>query len=129
QKQAPKVLPKTALGLAIKYCRGQWEKLTVFLQDGRLELDNNRGERSIKPFVIGRKNWLFSNTPRGAKSSATIYSIIETAKENGLIPFQYLIYLFEQLPNLEEQNEDALDQLLPWSSRLPENCKLSSQQS
>lgn len=120
------MLPKSALGLAVKYCRTQWEKLTVFLQDGRLELDNNRGERSIKPFVIGRKNWLFSNTPRGAKSSATIYSIIETAKENGLIPFHYLIYLFEQLPNLEEQTEDTLDKLLPWSASIPEICKMPS---
>jgi len=69
------------------------------MQDGRLELDNDRSERSIKPFVIGRKNWLFANTPRGAKASATIYSVIETAKENGLNPFEYLKYLFEQLPS------------------------------
>lgn len=121
QKQAPNVLPKSALGLAIKYCRAQWKKLIAFFQDGRLELDNNRGERSIKPFVMGRKNWLFSNTPRGAEASAKIYSIIETAKENGLNPFHYLTYLFEQLPNLEEQTEQALDTLLPWSPHIC-NC-------
>ncbi|MCO7128373.1 IS66 family transposase [Sporolactobacillus shoreicorticis] len=125
QKQAPKVLPKSALGLAIKYCRVQWDKLVAFLQDGRLELDNNRAERSIKPFVMGRKNWLFSNTPRGAVASSTIYSLIETAKENGLIPFQYLTYLFEQLPNLEPQTDEILDELLPWSSSLPDICKIS----
>jgi transposase len=90
----PKALPKSALGKAIKYCRNQWDKLEGFLQDGRLEIDNNRAERSIKPFVIGRKNWLFSNTPRGAQSSAITYSIVETAKENGLNPYQYLTYLF-----------------------------------
>ncbi|BBN97858.1 IS66 family transposase [Sporolactobacillus terrae] len=129
KKQTPRVLPKSALGKAIHYCRTQWEKLIVFLQDGRLEMDNNRAERSIKPFVMGRKNWLFSNTPRGAVASSTIYSLIETAKENGLIPFQYLSYLFEQLPNLEDQTNETLDKLLPWSSSLPENCKLSSQQS
>lgn len=72
KKQAPRVLPKSALGRAIHYCRAQWDKLVVFLQDGRLELDNNRAERSIKPFVMGRKNWLFSNTPKGAVASSTI---------------------------------------------------------
>ena len=95
-----KTLPKSALGQAIAYCHTQWSKLTTFLQDGRLELDNNRSERSIKPFVIGRKNWLFSNTPRGAQASATIYSIVETAIENGVIPFDYLKHLFEVLPNM-----------------------------
>ncbi|SHJ14537.1 Transposase IS66 family protein [Desulfofundulus thermosubterraneus DSM 16057] len=95
------------------------------MQDGRLELDNNRSERSIKPFVIGRKNWLFANTPRGARASAITYSIIETAKENGLNPFQYLSYLFERLPNLDPTDGNALDQLLPWSDSLPPACRAS----
>ncbi len=64
-----------------------------YLEDGRLELSNNRAERSIKPFVMGRKNWLFANTPAGAQSSAVIYSLIETAKENGLDPYRYLVWL------------------------------------
>jgi transposase len=85
-----KVLPKSALGGAVTYCRKQWSKLNTFLLDGRLEIDNNRSERAIKPFVIGRKNWLFANTVRGANSSAVIYSLVETAKENGLAPFPYL---------------------------------------
>jgi hypothetical protein len=119
--QLPRVVPKSALGVAIRYCRNQWDKLNTFLLDGRLEIDNNRSERSIKPFVIGRKNWLFANTPRGAKASATIYSIVETAKENGLIPFQYLAYLFERMPNL---GNGSLDDLLPWSDSLPDYCKL-----
>jgi len=123
--QSPRVLPKSAFGQAINYCHNQWSKLAVFLQDGRLELDNNRSERSIKPFVIGRKNWLFANTPRGANASATIYSIVETAKENGLNPFNYLQYVFERLPNLDIQDQNALDGLLPWSATLPLTCRVN----
>jgi transposase len=123
--QRPRVLPKSTLGAAITYCFNQWDKLVVFLQDGRLELDNNRSERSIKPFVIGRKNWLFSNTPRGAKASATIYSIIETAKENGVKPFSYLQWLFETMPQLADLSDPAtLDRVLPWSDALPQDCRL-----
>ena len=94
-----------------------------FLQnykDTTLELDNNRSERSIKPFVIGRKNWLFSNTPKGASASAIIYSVVETAKENGLIPFEYLSLLFERLPNL---GGAGIDDLLPWSDSIPVGCR------
>ncbi|MCW3491714.1 IS66 family transposase [Dethiobacter alkaliphilus] len=122
--QTPRVLPKSALGQAIAYCRNQWDKLSAFLKDGRLELDNNRGERSIKPFVIGRKNWLFSNTPKGAKASATIYSIIESAKVNGLNPYSYLVYLFEKLPNINITDPHALDELMPWSDSLPDTCRM-----
>lgn len=124
REQTPRVLPKSALGQAIKYCRNQWERLGVFLQDGRLEIDNNRAERSIKPFVIGRKNWLFSNTGKGAKSSAIIYSIVETAKENGLNPFHYLSYLFEQLPNMDTTDKTKMAHLMPWSQAIPEECRI-----
>lgn len=124
KRQEPEVLPKTAFGAAITYCLNQWHKLTAFLQDGRLEIDNNRSERSIKPFVIGRKNWMFCNTPRGAIASATIYSIIESAKENDLNPLIYLQFLFEKLPNLNLTVPGALDELLPWSSSLPPECRL-----
>lgn len=122
--QKPRVLPKSALGQAIQYCLNQWNKLEAFLMDGRLELDNNRSERSIKPFVIGRKNWLFANTPRGARASAIIYSIVETAKENSLNPFIYLTYLFEKLPNIDVKDPDALGKLLPWSATLPIICRM-----
>jgi transposase len=122
--QTPRALPKGATGQAIQYCRNQWGKLTAFLKDGRLELDNNRGERSIKPFVIGRKNWLFANTPKGASASAVIYSVVETAKENGLNPFAYLTYLFEQLPNVDLNDPTVIDSLLPWSTVLPDRCKV-----
>ena len=81
----------------------------------------NRAERSIKPFVIGRKNWLFCCTPKGAKSSSIIYSIIETAKENRLRPFEYLKYIFEVMPNISEENYHTL---LPWSKDLPDSLRL-----
>jgi hypothetical protein len=122
-EKAIQVLPKSALGQAIAYCLGQWTKLIAFLQDGRLELDNNRAERSIKPFVIGRKNWLFANTPKGATASAVIYSIVETARENGLIPYEYLKYLFERLPNIDTKDSAALDNLMPWSATIPGHCR------
>lgn len=120
--QEQKVLPKSGLGQAITYCLNQWDKLVVFLEDGRLEIDNNRSERSIKPVVIGRKNWLFSNTPQGARASAIIYSIVETAMANGLNPYYYLRYLFEQLPNIDLTDMNALDRLLPWSATIPVIC-------
>ena len=84
-----------------------------FLTSPRLELSNNRAERSIKPFVIGRKNWMFNNTPKGATASAILYSIIETAKENGLNPYDYLTSVFNLAPNLPAGS--SVDMLLPWN--------------
>lgn len=121
--QKAAVLPKTTLGKAVNYCWNQWEKLQSFLLDGRLEIDNNRAERSIKPFVMGRKNWLFSNTPRGARVSAILYSIVETAKENRLKPFDYISHLLEQVPGMDMRDPELLDTLLPWSESLPDTCK------
>ncbi len=122
KKQEQQVLPKSALGKAIAYCLNQWDKLVAFLEDGRLQIDNNRSERSIKPVVIGRKNWLFANTPQGARASAIIYSVVETAIANRLHPYYYLRYLFEQLPNMDLSDSRALDQVLPWSKTLPVSC-------
>ena len=125
RSQRNRVLPKSKLGNALTYCVNQWEKLTVFVKDGRLELDNNRSERAIKPFVIGRKNWLFANTPKGATASAITYSLIETAKENGLKPYEYLRYVLEQLPQLPDPKDvQALDALLPWSHTLPADLRI-----
>ncbi|GLG02806.1 hypothetical protein Alches_28480 [Alicyclobacillus hesperidum subsp. aegles] len=123
QEQSEQLLPKSALGQAVSYCLNQWSKLTTFLEDGNLELDNNRSERSIKRFVIGRKNFLFANTPRGARASAIAYSIVETAKENGLNPYLYLEYLFERLPNIQTDDQTATNDLLPWSDRLPDGIR------
>ncbi|HWR05692.1 IS66 family transposase [Sporomusa sp.] len=91
-----KTLPQSLLGKAFTYAQNQKKYLLAFLTDGRIELSNNRAERSIKPFVIGRKNWLFCNTPGGAQSSAAIYSLIQTAIANGLKPQAYLEYVFKQ---------------------------------
>ncbi len=122
------VLPKTNLGKAINYCLNQWDRLTAFMLDGRLEISNNRAERAIKPFVIGRKNFLFAKSPKGAQASAITYSIIETAKANNLNSFCYLTYLFEKLPNIDLDNIEELDQLLPWSDKIPENCKIPNKE-
>ena len=116
------ILPKSLLGKAFTYAKNQQANLRNYLKDGRLEISNNRAERSIKPFVIGRKNWLFANTPAGANSSAIIYSIVETAKENGLNPFPYLEYLLESIPNLDK-NGLTLEDMLPWSKSLPDKCR------
>ena len=124
QSQSSRVTPKSALGQAIKYCRNQWSRLTMFLEDGRLEIDNNRSERAIKPFVIGRKNWMFAASMKGAKASAIVYSIVETAKENHLNPLNYLTFVFEQLPLIDLSDKEALDQLLPWSKTLPADCRV-----
>jgi len=107
--------PKTAIGKAVQYLQNQWPRLTGYVEDGCYPIDNNRAENSIRPFVIGRKNWLFSASQKGAKSSANLYSIIETAKANGLEPYSYLKLLFTQLPSAETLED--IDALLPW------NCK------
>jgi len=112
---AQTALPKSPMGQAISYCQKQRFWLEHFLLDGRLEIDNNRAERSIKPFVIGRKNWLFSNTPGGARASAVLYSLIETAKENAIDPFSYLVHVFRCAPNWDIQNPQTIERLLPWN--------------
>lgn len=108
------------MGKAITYAQNQKEYLCNFLKDGRIQLSNNLAEQSIKPFVIGRKNWLFSNTQNGANASALIYSVIQTAIANNLKPLYYLEYVFEQI-----QMNDMLQvsDLLPWSEKIPEKCK------
>ena len=90
--------PGTATGKALNYLNNEWDKLVRYLDDGRLEIDNNRAENAIRPFVVGRKNWLFSASVAGVKSSANLYSLIETAKANGLEPYAYLRYIYAQLP-------------------------------
>jgi hypothetical protein len=122
----PQVPPKSKFGEAIQYCLNHWDGLNAYLLDGRLEIDNSRSERSIKSFVMGRKSWLFSNTPKGAQSSAIIYSVIESAKENHLKPMQYLIWLFEQMPNAAIDDVKVLDRFLPWSDAIPDSCRMPS---
>lgn len=115
-------LPQDLLGKALIYAQNQKKYLTAFLSDGRIEISNNRAERSIKPFVIGRKNWLFCNTSGGAKSSAAVYSLIQTAIENGLNPQSHLEYVFKQI---QLQNDSCIEKLLPWAEEIPASCKMS----
>ena len=88
--------PKSKLGIALNYLKNQWPTLTTYLQDGRIELSNNRAERSIKPFVISRKNFLFANTTNCAQSCAVLFSLIETAKENVLDLCRYLTWVLKE---------------------------------
>ena len=98
------------------------------LLDGRLELSNNVAERAVKPFVIGHKNWFFSDTPKGAEASAGIYSLVNTAKLNGLNPRAYLEWLLTKMPNTENLEDDTiLDGFLPWSKSVPEGCFMSKE--
>ena len=108
------MLPKTKLGEAILYTLNQWDKLVAYTDDGHLNIDNNRAERCIKPFVIGRKNWLFSQTAKGAHASAVLYSVIETAKTNGIIPFDYLMHVLSEI----HQPDVDIETLLPWNVSL-----------
>jgi transposase len=109
-------LGKSAFSRAVKYSLDQWKHLKNYLLDGRLEISNNRTERTIKMFVIDRKNFLFANTPRGAKASSVMFSIIQTALETGLNPFEYLVYIFRTAPNLDvETNPVCFESLLPQS--------------
>ena len=106
--------PKSALGKAFHYLKEQWPYLTNYLKDGRLEISNNRAERSIKPFVIDRKNFLFANTPKGATCSAIMFSLIQTAIENGLDPYKYLTWLLKQAKDADLMDAEVVQSLLPW---------------
>jgi transposase len=115
QELAPTVPPKSLLGKALNYTLGQWPRLIKYLDNGILRMDNNLVENDIRPFVVGRKNWLFFDQPGGAEAGATLYSLIETAKANGLESYHYLLYLFDKLPFA--QSDEELKKLLP----LPQN--------
>ncbi len=116
QKKNP--VAKSMLGTALTYAVNQEKWLMNVFLDGRLELSNNRAERAVRPFAIGRKNWLFCNTPNGADASAAIYSLVETAKANQLRPYRYLLFLLENLPK-----RAAIEDCLPWNSRVQAQCK------
>ena len=100
-------------GEAINYCLNQWDKLTRYLEDGRLEIDNGAAERAIKPFVIGRKNWLFSHSVAGVKAAQVIYSLMQTCQAHNIEPYAYLRHVLTRLPNLSTQSEQQA--LLPFN--------------
>jgi transposase len=105
--------PQSLTGKAINYLASEWPRLIRCLDDGRIEVDNNHCENAIRPFVMGRKAWLFSDTPRGADASAKLYSIVETAKASGLEPYAYLKLIFEKLPQASTLAD--IEALLPWA--------------
>lgn len=111
----PQVPPRSATGKALQYLHNEWDKLIVYLENGRLEIDNNLAENAIRPFVTGRKNWMFSDSVAGVNASANLYSLIETAKANGLEPYAYLRQVYELLPRAD--SVEAIEALLPWHRR------------
>jgi len=112
----PQVQAKGLLDKAISYTLNQWDSLTYYVKDGRVAIDNNAAERQIKPFVIGRKNWLFMGSPKGATASANLYSLIETAKLNYVNPEGYLKFILGQ--KIDANNKDLLESLMPWNAKI-----------
>ena len=116
-------LPRSKYGQALEYaCNLRKKAMHAFL-DGRLEFNNNHAERAVKPFVIGRKNWLFADSPSGADASCILYSIVETAKRNHLIPFEYIKYVLDEIPKERQATQQEIEHLLPWSPTLPDYVK------
>ena len=124
ENNVDKLLPKSLLATAMNHLLSNRDGLTGHLKDGHCDISNNTAENSTRPFTVERKNWLFSNRPKGAKASAIVYSLIETAKANDLDPERYLKYLFEKLPNAANfKDAETLDQYLPWATKTQEKCK------
>lgn len=118
------ILPKSKLGEAFTYAFNQKEGLMNYLQDGNCSISNNLAENSIRPFTIGRKNWLFSGSPRGAEASAGIYTLIETAKVNGLNPRKYIQYILSDIPGSDfRRHPEFLEDYLPWNAAIQKNCR------
>ena len=118
------VLKGSALAKAVTYATNQKKYMENYLLDGRCTLSNNAAENAIRPFTVGRKNWLFADTPKGATASAAVYSIIETAKANGLNVYTYLEYLLLYMPDIDWQNHpEQLEDLMPWSESVQAECK------
>lgn len=119
----PQTVPDSPAYKAIQYSLNQWPYFKNILLDGRLECTNNLVERSIRPFAQGRANWMTIKTNRGGGSSASIYSVVQTALANNLKVYDYLVYLFKEMPNADLNNHpERIDQFVPWSKELPENC-------
>jgi len=113
-----------SIGAAVNYSINQEKDLRVYLEDGRLEISNNLGENAIRPFCVGRRNWLFADTPAGAEASAVCYGIIETAKANGIDAYGYLKYIFTVFKDVDIDSLD-LENFMPWSTSLPDDLKMA----
>ncbi len=119
------VLLQSKLGKALQYVKNQQVGLMSYLDDGGCEISNSLAENSIRPFTVGRKNWLFAGSLAGASASAIVYSIVETAKANHLNPYQYLEFLFKHLSAIPfRENKTLLDSLLPWNPKVRTLCKI-----
>ena len=107
---------------AVTYIPNRRSYLMTYLEDGRCSFSNNLSENAIRPFTVGRKNWLFCDTPNGAQASATVYTIVEMAKANGVNVYHYLTYLLEKQPN-DSMSDEELDQLAPWNEDVKAELK------
>ncbi len=120
-----KVLPKSKIGKALQYGLNHKEELETYLEDGNCVISNNIAENSIRPFTIGRKNWTFCGSPKGAEASACVYSLVETAKANGLNPYKYLEFILSRLPGSNvKTNPNVLDLMMPWDDLIQRTCKI-----
>ncbi len=123
EQEKDSCLPKSKLARAFGYALNQKEGLMRFLEDGNIPISNNLAENSIRPFTVGRRNWLFCGSPTGAEASATVYSIIETAKANQINPYRYLLFLLKYLPGVRHrENPEQLEVFLPWDKEVQEFC-------
>ena len=131
-KIEPITLKKSLLGKAITYCRNQWEYMMNVFKDGRLDLSNNLSERSIKVYVIDRKNFLFANTCLGGDASTIYLTLIESGKENGKDPMKYVTWVLQKLPSMDPSKPESYDVLLPWNApdsfNVPQNRNASETQ-
>lgn len=125
-KEIKDAVPQSDLGKALAYTKPLLPSFKTFLEDGSLEIDNNSAERSIRPFIVGRSNWLFSTSTKGAESSALIYSIIETAKNNNLLVEKYLLYLMNNFLNIDPTDKESLFKILPFSKDIPEELRIKT---
>ncbi len=122
-QQATAVLPRGKLYKAIRYALNQWESLNRYLDAGYLNIDNNWAEQSMRPIALGRKNYLFVGSERSGRSTANLYSLVETCKANGINPQGYLAYILDRLPGAK--TEEALAQLLPYAQRMAERFPMA----
>jgi len=126
-KNVNTVLPKSKIGKAFQYAQNHKDGLTNYLKDGHCEISNNIAENSIRPFTVGRKNCLFSGSPNGATACATVYTLIETAKANGLNPYKYLNVLLRALPKFSSHEKmDLIDSLMPWDPKIRKACSTTN---
>ena len=112
----------TCMNKALDYVLNCWDTAETYLEDGRCCFTNNLSENAIRPFTVGRKNWLFSASPKGATASSIVYTMVEMAKANDLNTYKYLAYLLSQRPN-DKMSDEQLEQLAPWSETVNANCQ------